>query len=64
MNGPHMITIVRDPSDLDLRQVRAGLHGILLSDVNPLGRSSLFKCKDQTISEVFGYEHVPVVVAK
>jgi hypothetical protein len=55
MNGPHTIAIVSSPDDLGLRDVTVRYSGVLVSDTNLFGKSSLFKCKDYTVSEVFGY---------
>ena len=55
MHSPHSIALVRSPNVLNLKKVSAGYYELLVSDDNPLEKTAVFKCKDKTICEVFGY---------
>ncbi len=47
--------LLADLDALHLTEETLGLNTLLVSESNPLKKKAVFKCKDVTISEVFGY---------
>lgn len=55
MNRPHQLILLSDLDRLDLVEESFGYSTMLVSPNNPLGKKAIFKCKDVSICELFGY---------
>ena len=55
MNRPHQLILLPDLDCLDLAKESFGYYTMFVTPNNPLGKKAIFKCKDVTISELFGY---------
>ncbi|MGE4488734.1 MAG: hypothetical protein AB7E95_04210, partial [Kiritimatiellales bacterium] len=56
LNNPYEIISISDASSFGLVEEMSHPHRMWISKgVNPLGAEAVFKCKDTTVNEVFGY---------
>lgn len=55
MNSPNQLVPLSNLEDLNLIEERFGYSMLQVSENNPIGKRAVFKCKDVSISEVFGY---------
>jgi len=55
MRSAHQLIPVSDLRELNLVEESFGYYKLQVSESNPLGKRAVFKCKDTSISEVFGY---------
>ena len=55
MNRPYQLILLSDLDQLDLAEEFFAYSKMLVSPNNPLGKKAIFKCKDVTICELFGY---------